>query len=134
MTRSGTNKLSGALYEFVRNTRLDSNSYQQAPGASQGAARTQSVRRRPRRPIRRDRAFFFVNYDGMRRTQETSQTVTVPTASLRSGVFRFVTQACAGETAARNRPTCVDANGARWCRSRRTASWPTIRGSSGWTR
>jgi hypothetical protein len=36
----------------------------------------------------------------------------VPTAALRSGVFRFVTQACAGETAARNRPSCVDATGA----------------------
>ena len=64
-----------------------------------------------RRPLHRDRAFFFVNYDGMRRTQETSQTVTVPTAALRDGVFRFATQPCAGETIVRNRPSCVGLDG-----------------------
>ncbi|WP_332699694.1 hypothetical protein, partial [Halalkalibacter lacteus] len=62
-------------------------------------------------PIRHDRAFFFVNYDGMRRTQDTSQLATVPTQSLRDGVFRFVTQACPGTTTVRNLPGCVDAAG-----------------------
>jgi hypothetical protein len=113
VTRSGTNRFSGALYEFFRNTRLDSNSYF---NKRQGLPKEQLERNQFGAalggPIRRDRAFFFVNYDGMRRTQETSQTVTVPTAALRSGVFRFVTQACAGETAARNRPSCVDEAGA----------------------
>jgi hypothetical protein len=112
VTRSGTNTLGGNAYEFFRNTSLDANSYfnklQGLPkeilernqfGASLGG------------PIQRDRAFFFINYDGMRRTQETSQLFTVPTASLRSGIYRFVTQPCAGETAARNRPGCVDAGG-----------------------
>jgi hypothetical protein len=113
VTRSGTNKLSGAVYEFVRNTRLDSNSYfNKLQGLPKEELERNQFGAAVGGPIRRDRAFFFVNYDGMRRTQETSQTVTVPTAALRSGAFRFVTQACAGETAARNRPSCVDVNGA----------------------
>jgi hypothetical protein len=113
VTRSGTNKLTGTVYEFTRNTALDSNSYF---NKQQGLPKEELKRNQfgvaVGGPLRRDRAFFFLNYDGMRRTQETSQSVTVPTASLRNGVFRFVTQACAGETAARNRPSCVDAAGA----------------------
>jgi Carboxypeptidase regulatory-like domain/TonB-dependent Receptor Plug Domain len=112
VTRSGTNKLTGTLYEFLRNTRLDSNSYF---NKVQGLPKEQLERNQfgaaVGGPIRKDRAFFFVNYDGMRRTQETSQTVTVPTDSLRKGVFRFVTQTCPGDTTARNRPACVDATG-----------------------
>jgi len=112
VTRSGTNKYSGTLYEFLRNTRLDSNSYF---NKRQGLEKEQLERNQfgaaVGGPIKHDRAFFFLNYDGMRRTQETSQLVTVPTASLRNGVFRFVTQACPGQTAARNLAACVDTSG-----------------------
>jgi hypothetical protein len=112
VTRSGTNKFTGTGYEFLRNTRFDSNSYF---NKKQGLPKEQLDRNQfggsVGGPLRRDRAFFFLNYDGMRRTQETSQTVTVPTASLRNGIFRFVTGACPGQTAARNVPSCVDASG-----------------------
>jgi hypothetical protein len=112
VTRSGTNTLSGTAYEFLRNTALDSNSYfnklQQLPKEE---LRRNQFGMSLAGPIRRHRAFFFINYDGMRRTQETSQSITVPTASLRNGTFRFATQACAGETVARNRPSCVDGSG-----------------------
>src|SRR5919198_1578738 len=112
VTRSGTNKLSGTVYEFTRNTALDSNSYfNKLQGIPKEELKRNQFGVAAGGPIRRDRAFFFVNYDGMRRTQETSQTVTVPTQALRNGIFRFVTQACPGETTARNRPACVDASG-----------------------
>jgi hypothetical protein len=112
VTRSGTNKLSGTVYEFTRNTALDSNSYfNKIQGLPKEELKRNQFGVAAGGPIRRDRAFFFVNYDGMRRTQETSQTVTVPTAALRNGIFRFVTQPCPGETAVRNRPSCVDTSG-----------------------
>ena len=112
VTRSGTNSFNGTLYEFLRNTALDANSYfNEQQGLPKEVLRRNQFGAALGGPIQRDRAFFFINYDGMRRTQETSQTITVPTAALRQGVFRFVTQACAGETAARNRPTCVDGSG-----------------------
>ena len=112
VTRAGTNTLSGTLYEFLRNTALDANSYfNKLQGIEKEILRRNQFGGALGGPIQRDRAFFFVNYDGMRRTQETSQTVTVPTAALRAGLFRFATQPCAGETAARNRPSCVDADG-----------------------
>ena len=112
VTRSGTNTIAGTLYEFVRNTALDSNSYfNKLQGLSKEELRRNQFGASIGGPIRRDRAFFFANYEGMRRTQETSQLVTVPTAALRGGAFRFVSQACPGETTARNRPSCVDATG-----------------------
>ena len=112
VTRAGTNRFKGTAYAFLRDTSLDSNSYfndlnglpkeileRKQFGASFGG------------PIKRNRAFFFFNYDGTRRLQETSQLITVPTESMRNGEFRFVNQACAGQTTAQNRPSCVDASG-----------------------
>ena len=112
VTRSGTNSLNGTLYEFLRNTSFDSNSYfNKLQGLPKEVLRRNQFGAAVGGPLQRDRAFFFVNYDGMRRTQETSQSVMVPTAALRDGVFRFVTQPCAGETVARNRPSCVGLDG-----------------------
>jgi hypothetical protein len=112
VTKSGTNEFKGTVYEFLRNTALDSNSYfNELQGLPTEVLRRNQFGVSLGGPIQRDKAFFFVNYEGTRRTQETSQLVTVPTASARDGIFRFVTQPCAGQTAAQNRPSCVDASG-----------------------
>ena len=94
------------------NTRLDSNSYF---NKLQGLPKEQLERNQFGAalggPIRRDRAFFFVNYDGMRRTQEPAR----PSRSDGVAAQWRVPVRHAGvrrETAARNRPSCVDANGA----------------------
>ncbi len=63
-TRSGTNDLHGAFYEFLRHDKLDTRTFfspGKAPlrynifGSSVGG------------PVRRDRTFFFFNYEGSRR-------------------------------------------------------------------
>lgn len=112
VTKSGTNELRGTLYEFFRNTSLDSNSYfNELRGLPKEILRRNQFGISVGGPIKKDRAFFFVNYEGQRRTQETNPLITVPTQSLRNGMFRFVTQACAGGTTTQNRPGCVDASG-----------------------
>jgi hypothetical protein len=112
VTKSGTNEVRGTLYEFLRNTALDANSYfNEQQGIPKEVLRRNQFGLSLGGPIRRDKAFFFVNYEGQRRTQETSNVVTVPTDALRRGQFRFVTQPCAGQTTAQNRPSCVDAQG-----------------------
>jgi hypothetical protein len=112
VTKSGTNQIKGVVYEFLRNTALDSNSYfNELQGLPKETLRRNQFGMSVGGPIQKDKAFFFINYEGQRRTQETSQLVTVPTAALRDGLFRFVTQACPGQSAAQNRPSCVDASG-----------------------
>jgi hypothetical protein len=112
VTKSGTNQIKGTIYEFLRNTALDSNSYfNELRGLPTEVLRRNQFGISVGGPIQKDKAFFFINYEGQRRTQETSQLVTVPTAAARAGMFRFVTQPCAGQSAAQNRPSCVDASG-----------------------
>ena len=112
VTRSGTNELRGNGYEFLRNTALDSNSYfNKRAGIDKEILERHQFGGSLGGPIRRNKAFFFFNYDGQRRTQEVSTVHTVPTEALRNGIFRFTTSVCPGQTAARNFPGCVDGTG-----------------------
>ena len=112
VTKSGGNRFAGTAYAFLRDTSLDSNSYfNELNGLPKEILERKQFGASLGGPIKRNKAFFFFNYDGTRRLQETSQIITVPTETLRNGVFRFVTQACPGQTSSQNRPTCVDASG-----------------------
>jgi Carboxypeptidase regulatory-like domain len=85
VTKSGTNDLHGSIYTYVRNQAMDSKGYfdlttpddnQLQFGATIGG------------PIRKDKTFFFVSYEGRQlRRGISSDTVRVPTQGERSGVF-----------------------------------------------
>lgn len=86
ITKSGTNKLHGSLYEFVRNDAFNANEYgsilERAPyrrnqfGGSVGG------------PIKSDRTFFFFTYSGLRQiTSKFLSGATIPTAAMRNGDF-----------------------------------------------
>jgi len=96
VTKSGSNNLHGSLYEYNRNTATSANDWfikraelssgepNQAPklirnifGGSVGG------------PIKKDRAFFFVNFDGRRDREADSVVRTVPTATLRQGTVQY---------------------------------------------
>jgi hypothetical protein len=85
ITKSGTDKFHGNVFEFLRNTNLDSRNYfsperaafhQNQYGGTVGG------------PIRKDKIFFFADYQGQRYIQgiETGA-VTVPSLLNRSGNF-----------------------------------------------
>lgn len=97
VTKSGTNSFHGSLYEYNRNTATSANDWfikraelssgekNQAPklirnifGGSVGG------------PIKKDRAFFFANFDGRRDRQEESVVHTVPSETLRQGIVRYL--------------------------------------------
>jgi len=42
------------------------------------------------RPIRKDRLFFFANYEGQRKREDTQITRTVPSADLRNGIIHYI--------------------------------------------
>src|SRR6058998_289218 len=83
-TKSGTNDLHGAGYEFHRNSPFDAKNY--------FAPAKPSFRRNQfggvlGGPIRRDKTFFFVGYEGQRRGQQEAGTAPVPTLAMRNGDF-----------------------------------------------
>ena len=91
ITKSGSNDLHGSLYEFHRNTLTTANSFfnnlagVQKPklirntfGASVGGA------------AKKNRLFYFFNYEGRRDAKEGAADRTVPTADLRQGNVKYV--------------------------------------------
>jgi hypothetical protein len=85
VTKSGTNQFHGGLFEFLRNTDLDSSLYFSPPasvyhqnqfGATLGG------------PILRNKAFFFVDYQGTRQDiGQSTGNVLVPTTAEKGGDF-----------------------------------------------
>ncbi|HEV2177897.1 MAG TPA: carboxypeptidase-like regulatory domain-containing protein [Terriglobia bacterium] len=84
-TRSGSNQFHGTAYEFLRNSALDAKNFFDDPlrpippyhqnqfGASLGG------------PIKRDRTFFFANYEGFRIRQSVTNTTLLPPLAIRAG-------------------------------------------------
>ena len=85
ITKSGTNGFHGSLFEYHRNDALDARNYFD-PGEKPDFRRNQFGFTLGG-PVRRDRTFFFVGYEGLReRLGRTIQTV-VPTEAARGGVL-----------------------------------------------
>jgi hypothetical protein len=83
VTRSGTNEFHGSAYEFVRNNLFDARNFFN-PGALPAFRRNQFGASFGG-PLRKNRVFFFVNYEGLRQRQGTTITATVPDAQARTG-------------------------------------------------
>jgi hypothetical protein len=68
-TKSGTNAVHGTAFEFLRNTAFDARNYFNPPPAPKGALRQNQFGATLGAPIKRDKAFFFVDYQGTRLTE-----------------------------------------------------------------
>ena len=101
VTRSGSNELHGALYEYHRNTVTSANSYfNNAIPASQenptgGIERQKLIRNtfggRIGGPIKKNRLFYFFNYEGRRDASEDSVVRLVPSETMREGIVKYLT-------------------------------------------
>jgi len=67
ITKSGTNDLHGSLYEYLRNDAVDARSELAAPGLNK--LRQNQFGFTLGGPIRKNRTFFFGNYEGQRRSE-----------------------------------------------------------------
>ncbi len=96
VTKSGSNRLHGSVYEYMRNTITSANDYllkaselnaglpnkpdkliRNIFGASVGG------------PVRKDRLFYFVNYEGKRQREQETVVRTIPTPTLCQGHIRY---------------------------------------------
>src|ERR1700733_5791809 len=96
ITRSGTNTFHGNLFYFGRWDALGARDYfnhQIDPTTGDVAAKNPYVRNlyggSLGGPIRKDRTFFFFNYQGDRFVTSLTNTATVPTAAFDSGIFNY---------------------------------------------
>ena len=71
VTKSGTNVFHGAVYDYFQNSALDSRSLLQ-PSPQPDALRQNQFGAAAGGPIRKDKTFFFVNYEGQRRAESPS--------------------------------------------------------------
>jgi len=97
VTKSGSNQFHGSVYEYFRNSFTSANDYlvktaelldgdpnkplklnRNIFGASVGG------------PVKKDRLFFFANYEGTRQNEEHSTVRSIPTVAMRDGVIRYL--------------------------------------------
>ena len=102
VTKSGTNDFHGSIYEYNRNAATSANDYfEKLAELSSGKPNTPEALVRNNfgaslgGPIKKDRLFFFMNYEGERQSDQQSTVRVVPSAALRDGV---ITYQCADPT------------------------------------
>ena len=88
-TKSGTNQIHGSAFEFFRNTDLNARNFFDpgvGPNAGpKGAFHQNQFGGTLGGPIKKDKVFFFVDYQGTRQTQGQSVNTQVPTAADQTG-------------------------------------------------
>jgi hypothetical protein len=90
VTRSGTNDLHGSLYEYRRGTETAANDFfNNRNGVARPVLLINLFGASVGGPIKRNRAFFFTNYEGRRDASATSINRNVPTENLKQGIVTF---------------------------------------------
>jgi hypothetical protein len=97
ITKSGTNAFHGALYESHRNTITSANDFfvKQAQAALGAPNEPPKLIRNifgaaVGGPLKKDKAFFFVNYEGTRKREEYPTARIIPSVAMRDGVIMYV--------------------------------------------
>jgi hypothetical protein len=109
ITKSGQNRWHGNVFEFLRNTNLDAANYFAA--GQRGSYHQNQFGGTFGGPIKRDKIFFFADYQGNRRVQGITQLINgAPTASTEQGNFAGIASSFTNPTT--GAPTTV--NGTAW--------------------
>jgi hypothetical protein len=87
ITKSGTNKFHGSVYEYLRNQATDAKPFFTAATAKTPALRQNTFGGTIGGPIFKDRTFFFFGYEGQRIGRAVTALATVPTSTQLNGVF-----------------------------------------------
>lgn len=78
-TKSGTNGFHGSAWEFLRNDALDSRGYFESPDQPKAPYKQNQFGATLGGPIKKDKVFFFVDYEGTRISSANTDFATVPT-------------------------------------------------------
>jgi hypothetical protein len=83
VTRYGTNQLHGRVWEFVRNTDFDATGFFKPDFGGKPALHQNQFGGTLGGPLKKDKLFFFVDYEGFRQSSSFTDTATLPTAAER---------------------------------------------------
>jgi Carboxypeptidase regulatory-like domain/TonB-dependent Receptor Plug Domain len=90
VSKSGTNAFHGTGFEFLRNSDLDARDFFTTLSHSPPPFRRNQFGGAVGGPIKKDKLFFFFNYEGLRQSLGVENKVTVPNAAAHQG---FITNA-----------------------------------------
>ena len=85
--RSGTNRFHGSAFEFFRNNNLDARGYFRPAPLPKDVLHRNQFGAILSGPVKKDKTFFMVSYEGRRQIQESSATNIVLTPAQRRGDF-----------------------------------------------
>jgi hypothetical protein len=88
ITKTGTNQIHGSVYEFLRNKSLDAaNFIDNSRGIPKPPFRRNQFGGSAGGPIRKDKTFFFADYEGVRQGLGATLSATVPSPAAVAGAF-----------------------------------------------
>ncbi len=87
ITKSGSNRFHGSVFEFVRNDVFDAANFFVKPTQSKPPFKQNQFGASFGGPIQKDKTFFFLDYEGERVRKSLTNTFTVPTAAEAAGNF-----------------------------------------------
>ena len=87
ITKSGTNQIHGSAYEFHDDQHLKARNFFQAVGTDKPLSIYNNFGATIGGPIRKNRLFYFLSYDGTRQRQGSPAFYSVPTVDQRAGDF-----------------------------------------------
>ena len=86
VTKSGTNQIHGSAFEFLRNDNLDASEFfANRSGTQKPEFRQNQFGATGGGPIVKNKTFFFLMYEGQRRSRESTLLNTVPTSAMFGG-------------------------------------------------
>ncbi len=87
VTKSGTNDIHGSAYEFHDDQHLKARNFFQAAGTDKPLSIYNNFGATVGGPIKKNKLFYFVSFDGTRQRQSSPGFFTVPTSAISSGNF-----------------------------------------------
>jgi hypothetical protein len=109
VTKSGTNQFHGSGFEFLRNTVFDAKNYYSLPTDKTPVFQQNQFGGTFGGPIRKDKTFFFIDYQGTRQNQAPTQNIQMPSPANFTGDFSDSASSLTG-TVLSNAPSAASPN------------------------
>jgi hypothetical protein len=85
--KSGTNQIRGSAFEYHFNEKMRASNYFTPPGTNKGKWLDNQFGGTLGGPIKQNKVFYFLSYEGTRQDRQVPNTLSVPTQAIKNGDF-----------------------------------------------